>query len=162
MSSKDQIFSILADLQTMAPAGYALAFHIRYTTPQYVFQTYAKDWISHYNKNGLVLQDPIVAWTFANTGTCRWSDLETNDPAGVLDKAKAFGMQYGIALGIEANNSKTVCGFARSDREFTDSEAAELSRLCVELHELTAETGPLDAGTAAELRRLSIEYTHSS
>jgi LuxR family transcriptional regulator len=160
MDTQTDIRGHLATLQNLAPAGFAIACHIRYTTSQYLFQTYAKDWIAHYNQNGLVMKDPIVAWTFANNGVRRWRDLADMDMAGVLQEARKFGMNHGVAIGFEADDSRTVAGFARSDREFDDAEVAQLQEITAALHGLTAEIDTLDSATRAALRKMSIEFTH--
>lgn len=160
MDTQAEIRSHLAALQLMAPAGFAIACHIRYTTSQYLFQTYAKEWIAHYGQNGLVMKDPIVAWTFANDGAIRWSDLTPLDSADVLKAAKRFGMNYGVAIGVESDDSRSVAGFSREDREFTDDEIGVLTGHVTDLHRQTAQIATLDPATRDALKRLSIAFTH--
>jgi LuxR family transcriptional regulator len=160
MDNQAEIRRLLADLTTSASAGYAIALHIRYTTPLFLFQTYPKDWIAHYSQKGLVMQDPIVAWSFSNLGTIRWSELAKDDAAGVLIEARKFNMNFGFACAIEIDDSRSMAGFARSDREFTDAEIEFIVETTSTLHVLTEEAGTLNPQTRDALRKLSIQFTH--
>lgn len=150
----------LARIKALSPSGFAIAFHIRYTTPDFLFQTYSKDWLSIYSQEGLVMQDPIVGWSFANNGWIRWSDLENDDPAGVLERSAAFGMRYGIAMGVEEDGSRSVAGFARPDREYEEQEVDILLEEVRSLHLATLEAGRLSAAARDELKRMSVKFTH--
>ncbi len=160
MANSGDIESILSQLKQYSPAGFAIALHIRYTAPIYLFQTYSKEWISTYSELGLVMHDPIVSWGFANTGSIRWSELALIDAQGVLVKAREFNMNYGLAHATDAGESRSVSGFARSDREFSDAEITELAGLTDRLHDLTAANRPLSAETREQLRQQSITFTH--
>lgn len=160
MDDQFKIQDCLTQLQGLAPAGYAMAFHVKFTTPDFLFQNYSKDWSEVYSQEGLVMKDPIVAWTFSNTGWIRWTDLAADDPAGVLDRAKAFGMNYGFAAAIERMGSRSVLGFARTDRDFTDAEIAEILRIAETVHDTTASAGTLSPETREVLRKMSISFTH--
>ncbi len=160
MANSGEIEGILSKLKDQSPAGLAIALHIRFTAPAYLFQTYPKEWINLYSEQGLVMHDPIVGWGFTNTGSIRWSELGLSDPQGVLLKAREFKMNFGIALATEVEKSRSVSGFSRSDREFTDTEITALSNLTTRLHNLTAAARPLSAETRAELRKMSITFTH--
>ncbi len=69
MDENTKIGQLLGELDDLCPSGYAIALHIRYTTPAFLFQTYPKEWMEYYSQNGLVLHDPTVRWGLANTGT---------------------------------------------------------------------------------------------
>ena len=153
-----EITEVLEQLGNLAPAGYALGFHIAYTTPKFMFQSYPKAWLDYYSQNGLVMSDPMVAWGFENTGACRWSDLD--DPAGVMKKAAEFGMPYGIVCTLKTDDSLSICGFARADREFSDTEIADILAKVDYLHKCTAEKAQLSAETVQELKNMSILVTH--
>lgn len=155
-----KISSILTEMQEIAPAGFAIAFHIQFTTPAFLFQTYPKEWINIYNQRGLVMQDPIVGYGFTNNGTVRWAELSDNDPAGVLSAGKEHGLNYGMALGLEDGGSRSVAGFARSDRELNDAEIGTLHDMVLEMHRLTAEAKALSPETRDALREMSVQLTH--
>jgi LuxR family transcriptional regulator len=153
-----EISEVLEQLGELAPAGYALGFHIAFTTPKFMFQSYPKPWLDYYSQNGLVMSDPMVAWGFEHTGTCRWSDLD--DPAGVMKKAAEYGMPYGIVYASKTGDSLSICGFARSDREFSNDEIENISTMIENLHKSTADQAHLSPETIQELKNMSILVTH--
>lgn len=157
-STQFKISETLGGLNTLAPAGYALGLHIAYTTPKFMFQTYPKAWLDYYSSNGLIMSDPMVVWGFENAGAQRWSQLD--DPAGVMQKAKDFGMKSGVVVTASSGDSRSICGFANAEREFTDEEIAQLQADVSTLHENTADTAQLDHETVEQLKKMSIMVTH--
>jgi LuxR family transcriptional regulator len=160
MSGQAEIQAKLVALQALTPAGYALAFHVRFTTPTFLFQTYDRKWLDHYSQHGYVMSDPTVHWGFENRGVCDWEDLKANDPADVLVAADAHGLKHGISWAIGDDSSHSLGSFARSDRKFTEDEIAELITIVTELHDLTNNLQALSPEMAAALKELSIMYTH--
>lgn len=160
MVTQSQKREILGKLQSDAPAGYALAFHVKFTTPTYLFQTYRPDWLEYYAQNGFLMQDPTVAWGFQNLGTERWSVLADGDTGGVLSKASEYGMSFGATVAIEVQGKRSLGSFARPDREFSDQEISSFEESMHELHMLLDEAESLSPETAAELRRMSVIVTH--
>lgn len=153
-----EIGETLGGLHELATAGYALGFHVGYTAPKFVFQTYPKAWLDYYSANGLIMNDPMVAWAFENVGACRWSNLE--DPAGFMKLAGDYGMKFGVVIAVDQGNSRSICGFAHADREFTDEEIDTLSTGVISLHENTAEQAQLSPETVRQLKNMSILVTH--
>ena len=147
----------LHEAAAVAPAGYALAFHIRYAAPTFLLQAYPKAWTSYYSRHALVMSDPTVAWGFTHEGSCRWSDL-TDDPARVMEHAAEHGLNYGLVCAIETHDSRSFGSFARAEREFTDSEAHTLCDILRELHDATRNVSDLSPNTIEELRKMSINY----
>lgn len=147
-------------LQGFASAGYALAMHIRFTTPTFLFQTYSSAWLDHYSQKGFVMSDPTVHWGFENRGLRDWADMSNEDPVGVLTAAADHGLKYGITCSVGAEGSPSLGSFARGDRPFNESEKAELKDLMVEMHGLTDNIKVLSPETAEALTDLSIQYTH--
>ena len=86
MSNRASIAALLQKLDQRSPAGFAIALHITFSTPRYMFQTYAPRWLDRYNSEGLLLRDPVVQWGMQNVGRVRWSDLEALDSEGVLEE----------------------------------------------------------------------------
>ncbi len=156
MTTEKDISETLTQLKDSAPAGYALAFHIRYTTPTFLFQTYPKAWSDYYSQNGLVMQDPTVAWGFEHLGTKRWSELAENDPAGVMAKAAEYGLKFGVTVAIEVDESRSISSFARADREFSDTEVAELRAAMEEIHVLTGQIKAISPEMTQNLRKIAI------
>lgn len=161
MTGQTKIAPLLAELQESAPAGFALAFHIRFTTPTFLFQTYADDWISYYSENGLVMSDPTVLWGFQNEGTCRWSDLEHLDPVGVLKKSREYGLNYGLTCAMEVNGSRSIGSFARSDREFSDAEGARTTEIVAELQDLSADMKSFSVETTNQLNKMGVRISQA-
>jgi LuxR family transcriptional regulator len=157
-STQFEISEALGELNKLAPTGYALGIHIEYTTPKFMFQTYPKAWLDYYSSNGLIMSDPMVAWAFQELGSMRWSQLD--DPNGVFAKAAEYGMPFGVVISAESDDSRTICGFANADREFTDEEIAQIEALVLSIHQNTADTAQLDAGTVDQLKKMSIMVTH--
>ncbi|MDG1376566.1 MAG: autoinducer binding domain-containing protein [Yoonia sp.] len=161
MAQQDEIRNTLARLKELASGGFALAFHVRYTTPSFLFQTYPKPWLDYYSQNGLVLSDPTVAWGFENTGAIRWSVLAHSDTADVLKKAAEFDLNFGLTCAVEDGPHRSIGSFSRTDREFTDAESALLVAEMAKLHQLTADLKTLSPETAAQLRMMSVQFTHT-
>lgn len=162
MANIGKIIGHLQKIETLSPAGFAIAFHIRLSAPEFLFQTYPKDWINLYSKKGYVIHDPIVRWGFANSGCIRWTHLTDLDDQDVLKQSVAYGMVYGCAIATETGTSRSVAGFARSDREFTDAEIATLQAHTQDLHDLTATKTGMPKAVHDELHRLSVKMTHPS
>ncbi len=160
MSPQADIGDSLATLKALAPAGYAIALHVRFTTPTFLFQTYPQKWIEFYSKNGLVMQDPTVHWGFENTGIKPWEELVEDDPAGVIPTAAEYGMKYGFTLAMEEENSRSIASFARSDDPFTPEDIDRVVAAARVLHAGTAAAETLLPETRERLRTLSILFTH--
>src|SRR6478752_7752848 len=84
MRRTENIAELLHQLDQLSPSGFAIALHIRFTRPTYLFQTYAKPWMDHYSQAGLVMHDPVVRWGLQNTGHRLWSQLSDIDEIGVF------------------------------------------------------------------------------
>lgn len=158
MERQDRISALLARLHQASPAGFAIALHVRYTAPKYLFQSYAKDWLDVYSREGLVLHDPVVRWGFENEGTIRWSGLE--DPAGIMTRAAEYGLKYGAVIALVRNGGRSMAGFARSDRELTDAEIAAMKADLSELHDVTERAEALSPSVHTTLKQMSIFLTH--
>lgn len=157
MSDITPMLDRLQKAAELAPAGYALAFHIRFTAPTFLLQAYPKAWTSYYSLHALVMSDPTVAWGFAHDGSCRWSDL-TDDPARVMDRAADHGLKYGIVCAIETNESRSFGSFARADREFLEEEMVSLMTVLTDLHDATRNVENLSSDVIEALRKMSVNY----
>ncbi|PKP69424.1 MAG: LuxR family transcriptional regulator [Alphaproteobacteria bacterium HGW-Alphaproteobacteria-4] len=142
----------LRKLGRLAPQGFYIGLHIRFTSPLMTFQTYDPAWVNHYTENGYVLRDPMTAWGFSTTGTIRWSDKRLMDPFGLFKEAATYGLKYGMTVACGPIRSRTVCSFARADREFTDEEIAVISGIVHRLHDMTE---PPEKLTRAQIEALN-------
>lgn len=152
----------LAKLDAFAEAGYHLAIHIRFSSPLLHFQTYDPAWVKRYTENGYVLRDPVVAWAFASKGATRWSNTPIPDPFGILKESQEFGLKYGVTVSTGPLKSRTIANVARSDRELTDAEIAEIERIVVTLHEMVDESTRLTEAQIAALTLLANGDRHAA
>lgn len=160
MADKEDIRGILLRLEEQSPAGFAIAFHVKFTTPEFLLQTYPTDWIDLYSERGYVMQDPTVSWGFNNEGSIRWSELADQDSVGIFEECRKFDMNFGVSVAIEQGGSRSFASFTRSDRDFTDAECADLHDQLATLHEMTLSDGSMDADLRQDLHDLSVQMTH--
>jgi len=159
MTRRASIAALLHELDRLSPAGFAIALHIRFTTPTYMFQTYPRRWLDHYTATGMVLHDPVVRWGMQNAGRIRWSDLEAMDSDGIMEEARNYGLMNGAAIAFVLQGSRTIGGFARADRDYDEEELEELEELLRELHAATIGGGSFSARDKQALTELSIKLT---
>ena len=127
----------LHQLTLLAPAGYSIGLHIRFTAPLFMFQTYDQAWLDHYTENGYVLRDPMVAWGFSQTGHIRWSDRSLPDPFSLFKEAAKYGLLFGATVACGPIKSRTIASFSRSDREFSDDEIPAIEAIVLRMHDMT-------------------------
>lgn len=154
-----RIAEILGRLRSFYPRGFAIALHAGFGAPRYLFQAYAPDWIEIYSRLGLVLQDPSVRWAAAHTGAVRWSALAGPDGAEMMALAARHGLRYGFSLSIEAAGTRSMAGFARTDREATTAEIEAAGVDFAALHRLTIGAEALMPQLHARLKEMSIYLT---
>lgn len=152
MSVKTGMDLELHQLALLAPAGYFIGLHIRFTSPLFTFQTYDQSWIDHYTENGYVLRDPMTAWGFSTTGSIRWSDEKLLDPFGLFKEAAQYGLNFGVTVACGPIKSRTIASFARQDREFLDHEVAAISSTVHRLHDITEPPEELTKAQVEALR----------
>lgn len=160
MDSQAQISACLTRLHAASPSGFAIALHIRFTSPRYLFQSYDKAWLDIYTREGFLLRDPTVGWGFENTGSIRWSALAALDTAGVLTRAAGVGLRFGVCLALVEGGSRSIASFTHRDRELTDAEIADRAADLAELHRLTATIDKLSPQVHETLKQMSIYLTH--
>lgn len=159
MTQRAIIAGLLKELDRGSPAGFAIALHVRFSRPTFLFQTYAKRWMDYYSSSGLVVLDPTVRWGFHSVGHVLWSELEASDEAGVLDKAKDFGITNGVAMATVLSGSRSIASFARADRDYEPAEIEALESGFLELHQATLSPGALSDDDRRALTELSIQLT---
>jgi LuxR family transcriptional regulator len=162
MSVKTGIDLELHQLSMLAPAGYFLGLHIRFTAPLFTFQTYDQRWLDHYTENGFVLRDPMTAWGFSSTGHIRWSDEKLLDPFGLFKEAAKFGLNFGATCACGPIKSRTIASFAHSDREFRDDEIARMESIVHRLHDMTEPPEELTQAQVEALRCIAGGDRHAA
>lgn len=160
MSNGEGVSAILKRLHRASPSGFAIGLHITYTTPRYMFQSYPREWLDTYSRQGLLMRDPTVNWGFANRGWMRWSALADDDPDGVMRMAAEHGINFGVVISTLRGGSRTIASFARPDREFTDDEIAAIEEDLGRLHDATLKAPFLSPSLHEMLRQMSIYLTH--
>ncbi len=151
----------LDELGLLAPAGYFIGLHIRFTSPLMIYQTYDQRWVEYYTAKAYVLRDPATIWGMANTGAIRWSDPAFTDPHGILPEAATFGLRYGLTVACGPTSSRSIAGFARADREF-DAQEVQLVKSCVErMHDRFVQPASLTQAQLEALRCLAGGDRHS-
>lgn len=151
----------LARLRRIAPEGYALGLHIRFASAHIMVQTYRQDWIDRYTERGYMLCDPLVSWGFSATGAIRWSALNFPDPHNVLGQAAEYGLKYGVAVACGPTQSRTIGGFARADREFTDTEISQITQTVELLHQEATPPQSLTNAQRQALRLIAAGFRHA-
>lgn len=162
MSSRADINAGMNKLGRLAPKGYYLGLHIRFAAPLIQHQTYPGEWSDFYSANAFALRDPTIAWGFSTTGACRWSALPIPDPFNILRDAADFGLVFGLTVSFGPISSRTIASFARSDREFTDDEIAEISATVRRLHDITEPPESLTKAQKEALRCIAEGDRHAA
>lgn len=152
----------MTKLGRLAPKGFYLGLHIRFAAPLIQHTTYPADWSDFYSANAYALRDPTIAWGFSTTGACRWSALPIPDPFNILKDAADYGLAFGLTVSFGLINSRTIASFARSDREFTDDEIAEISAMIRRLHEITEPPESLTKAQKDALRCIAEGDRHAA
>jgi LuxR family transcriptional regulator len=162
MSIKAGIDLELHQLDLLAPGGYFLGLHIRFTAPLMTFQTYDQAWLDHYTENGYVLRDPMTAWGFSTTGWIRWSDPRVPDPFGIFKEAARFGLVYGFTISCGPIRSRTIASFARAEREFSDNEIKLAESIVTRMHDVTEPPEELTRAQIEALRCIAGGDRHAA
>lgn len=144
----------LSRLGELCDTGFALAVHIRLTSPTLLYQTYAQAWAEHYSLKGYMLSDPVVHWGLSNTGRVMWASLTEADPEGVIAAAVSFGLNHGWTYAVGPAKSRTIAGLTRNERAHTPVEMAEIAAIVDDLHDLTDRFDAFSADVQDQLRRL--------
>lgn len=162
MDLQASVGGILSRLRATYPQGFAIALHIRFTAPSFLFQAYDEAWIDAYSREGMVLHDPTVRWGFAQaeTATIRWPDLPRDDEgAAVMARAQEFGLVHGFTVAVITPEGRSVASFSRKDRPATAEEIIAARQDVEALHLLTAKADALPASVQDTLKQLSIYLT---
>jgi len=163
MSQASHLGPILARLRGSYPVGFAVALHIKFTAPAYLFQAYGADWIDLYTRENMVMHDPTVRWGFGNIGTIRWDALpvEGEEAAAVMAAAEEHGLRYGFTVSVGTPASRSVASFARDDRQPTDEEIASAEEDVAMLHTVTGDGPALTPELHELLKNMSIDLTRT-
>jgi len=121
---------LVEKVKKLAPAGFRLVKNGTITDPVSDFiEGMPEEWIKVYVAQGYAIADPVLLWSTLNSGAKRWSEIELDDFLGVLQKAKAYGLNYGVVVSKIVDGRFSIISVARDDREYTDDEIA----ICTDL-----------------------------
>jgi hypothetical protein len=134
---RHSVEQLLSQTAALCDTGYVFALHNRFTRPSFMYRSYPQSWITRYDEKSMIIEDPVVRWGLRETGVMRWSELE--DPDGILADAAAHGLTNGLACAAGPSSSRSISGFTRSDRAFSDDEAEMLLDITQKLHQLTQQ-----------------------
>lgn len=144
------------DIPAIANAGYYLALRVGFAFPKEEVNALPPAWVEHYTREGYMMADPVLRWIYDGEGLRRWSEVPFPDPRGILVAARGYGLAYGIAVSLRdapPGGQRSFGSFARTDREFTEDEAAALHAFVQARHEALAPPRNI---TAAELEALRL------
>jgi len=129
-------------LEKLAPRGFMVGYHVRFSRPVRRTCTYPSDWVAAYTRKNMIVADPSVVWGVLQEGAIRWSSLadHVGDPLNVIPQAADFGLNYGLSVSCGPAASRTILGAARSDREFNNDEIAELQSTLQRGHDILARS----------------------
>lgn len=144
----------------LSPGGYVGAFRLRFSRPLLYKFTYDEDWMNYYGDKNFAFCDPTIIWGLSNNGWARWSQIKIPDPFQVLEKAKDFGLNYGVVFSHGPFSARSIMGCARDDREFTEHEISDLNEQFVGIHNDLSDQTPLSAPQVEALRLYSYGYDY--
>ncbi|QBX33706.1 LuxR family transcriptional regulator [Paracoccus liaowanqingii] len=169
MTSLPQSQAATADLEEieealarLAPRGFTLGLHIRYSRPVRRVSTYPSQWIQTYTQRNLGVGDPMMIWCVMNQGSIAWHELirQMPDPLDVMGQARAHGLVYGAALAWGPAESRSYIGAAHPDRDFTATEIARMAALLRKAHDLLDRDTALRPILVAALEAIACGMTY--
>jgi len=151
-----------ARLSSLAPAGYSAGLHIRFASALVFEATYDPKWMQHYVVNAYALRDPMIAWGLGEEGSIRWSDIDSPEGIDLFTQAAEHGLKFGVAVSCGPVQSRSIVGVARSDREFTDVEISEITKVVRVLHQIAEPTNDLTLAQIQALRCIAGGDRHAA
>ena len=79
----------------------------------------------------------------------------------MLKSAGEYGLNFGTTCALEVEGSRIIGSFAHADREFTAQEQKILSETMGNVHAAMTDLKTLSPETAAALRMMSVQFTHT-
>lgn len=149
-------------LSRLAPAGFSAGLHIRFASPLVYVRTYDEAWTKAYDENAYALRDPLVFWGLGVKGHTRWSAIRLPDPFNILGQARKHGLVYGAVISCGPITSRSIVGLAHSEREFTDAEISEASKIVHNLHLAAEPPTELTPAQVEALRLLADGDRHAA
>lgn len=124
----------LANIASLAPAGYFIGLRIRAGGADKLFNTYPRKWRLRYGRMSYLLRDPTLAWGYTHTGVIHWEELAGLDTGGIFSDALNYGLAYGVTVAVGPVDARTIGSLARNDRRVSEDEAAAFHTSLTRLH----------------------------
>ncbi|MCO6361332.1 LuxR family transcriptional regulator [Paracoccus sp. 08] len=114
----------IAEMHALAPSGWIMGFNLTYKGPEHLHNAYPDAWRSIYEDRNYFFGDPIAMWTMTHDGAARWSEVRIPDLRGVMQAARRFRLNYGVAISRKVAGKRSFLTLSHPDREFSDDEIA--------------------------------------
>lgn len=114
----------IARMHGLAPTGWIMGFNLTFRGPEHLFNAYPDAWRRIYEDRNYFFGDPIAMWTMTHDGAIRWSEVRIPDLRGVMNAARAFRLNNGVAISRKVAGKRSFLTLSHPDREFTDDEIA--------------------------------------
>ena len=123
-----------ARLTAIADKGFALVLGLGTSGPRNGMTTYPVEWTTKYVQEGMMNNDPVLAWMAQNSGHVRWRDVgDTPEAAAEMEKAREFGLEHGTIISLFYAGEKISVSLCHSKEELTESEIREAGAALVSL-----------------------------
>lgn len=116
----------LDELFEIGSSGYMLALNYTVFGPEYMRCGHPAGWQAEYEENHYYIGDPVLIWIMTRSGVERWSGIKVPDARHVMRKARAVGLNYGVAISARTGRKRSFLTVARADRGMNDGEIAHL------------------------------------
>ncbi|SDF19829.1 autoinducer binding domain-containing protein [Limimaricola pyoseonensis] len=140
------------DLDRIGRLGFAAILRVSKGKPTHVENRFDTEWRRVYDQRSYFLRDPLIAWALTHDGCIGWDDPSVVDPFGVIGEARAHGMRYGMTVATGSAETRSFCGLARADRDFTESERLAALAAIERLH-----GGPIGQVVLTEAQREALQ-----
>lgn len=119
----------LEGMRDIATAGFTVAFNVSVFGPEHLCSEFPQAWQDEYKENNYFAGDPVFLWAAGKQGTKRWSEIRIPDIRGLMKRARAHDLNYGLVCSLKRNGQRSFVTAARADREFLDTEIAEIQSM---------------------------------
>lgn len=156
----NSIEELFDELDRIAPDGYNFGFHIRFSRPALVRNTYDDAWGQTYAERKFILNDPAVIWGLTQDAPRRWRDIDIPDPLGVFDAARKAGYKHGVSFGYGPLEQRSLGSCASKARDFSDTVIERVHEIVVQIHGMIAGEGILSERQKEALQMLATGMTY--
>jgi len=96
-------------ISDISPQGFCIAINFFKPSADFLMITYPTEWMSHYAKTSLILEDPTISYAKDNNGVITWDELRLLFPGSrTFIESKKFGMEKGTTLVTEIDGVKSI------------------------------------------------------